>query len=241
MHVVPGRRPVAEALRARRRLTEIVVSPGASGLDGILAAANAGGVKVRTAARHELDELAGGVLHQGVLAVAPEFAYAHLDVLARSDLVVLLDGVTDPQNLGSIARSAEAAGAGGLVLPRRRSAHVTVAAEKAAAGALSWVRVALVPNIAGALSDLAGAGFWSVGLDGEADATLWDSPLLEGRVALVVGAEGQGLSRLVRERCDGLAAIPLRGRVGSLNASAAAAVALFEVVRRRPAAPPEGE
>jgi 23S rRNA (guanosine2251-2'-O)-methyltransferase len=230
--VIPGRRPVAEALRAGRRLREVVVTdPGA--VADLAAAAGRAGVPVRTASAGSLDELARGVRHQGVVAVAAGFPYVGLHEIGDPDLVVVLDGLSDPQNLGAIARSAEAAGAGALVLPKRRAAHVTPAAEKASAGAFSWLRVALVPNVARALADLADRGYWSVGLDGEADEALWDSPLLDGRVALVIGAEGAGMSRLVTERVDARVAIPLRGRVGSLNASAAAAVALFEVTRRR--------
>ncbi len=228
-HLIPGRRPVAEALRAGRSLTELLVVEAD---DDLAALARDAGVAVRVRPRAELDDRAGGVLHQGVLAVAPPFAYASLAAL-RGDLVVVLDGITDPQNLGAIARSAEAAGAAGLVLPKRRSAHVTPAVEKAAAGALSWLPIALVPNLARALAGLAERGLWSVGLAGEARETIWECGLLEGPTALVVGAEGAGLSRLVAERCDATARIPLAGSVESLNASAAAAVALFEVRRRR--------
>lgn len=230
--VIPGRRPVAEALRAGRRLREVVVTDAESVAD-LVASARDARVQVRTAAPAALDELSGGVRHQGVVAVAPAFPYVALDEIGDPDVVVVLDGVTDPQNLGAIARCAEAAGAGALVLPKRRAAHVTPAAEKAAAGAFSWLRVALVPNIVRALEDLAGRGYWSVGLDGDAPETVWGSRLLDGRVALVVGAEGAGLSRLVGERVDARLAIPLGGHVASLNASAAAAVALFEIARRR--------
>ncbi len=231
MHPIPGRRPVAEALRAGRRLVELVLEE--RGNDELEAAARTAGVDVRRAARPVLDGLAEGVLHQGAVALQRAFPYADLPATARGDLVVVLDGITDPQNLGAIARSAEAAGAGGLVLPKRRSASVGPAAEKAAAGAFGWLPVALVPNVSVALADLAELGFWSVGLAGQASEALWSSPLLTGRVALVVGAEGAGLSRLVSERVDGLVGIPMAGRLASLNASAAAAVALFEVVRRR--------
>lgn len=230
--IVPGRRPVAEALRAGRRLRELVVTDPDAVAD-LVASARDARVSVRTVSRHALDELAAGVRHQGVVAVAPDYPYVALHEIGEPELVVVLDGVTDPQNLGAIARSAEAAGAGALVLPKRRAAHVTPAAEKAAAGAFSWLRVALVPNVVRALGDLADRGYWSVGLDGDASETVWESPLLDGRVALVVGAEGAGLSRLVAERVDARVAIPLGGHVASLNASAAAAVALFEVRRRR--------
>lgn len=230
--VIPGRRPVAEALRAGRRLREVVVSdPGA--VADLVASARAARVPVRTAPTAALDDLVDGVRHQGVVAVAPVFPYVALHEIGEPDLVVVLDGVTDPRNLGAIARSAEAAGAGALVLPKRRAAHVSPAAEKAAAGAFSWLRVALVPNVVRALDNLADRGYWSVGLDGDAPEALWDSHLLDDRVVLVIGAEGTGLARLVAERVDARLAIPLGGHVGSLNASAAAAVALFEVARRR--------
>jgi 23S rRNA (guanosine2251-2'-O)-methyltransferase len=231
--IIPGRRPVSEALRAQRPLLDIVVDrKRVDRLDQVLAAARAAGVPVRHAPVEELDELTGGVTHQGVVARARELpgpGIADLD----GDLVVVLDGITDPQNLGAIARAAEVAGAAGLVLPRRRSAHRTPAAEKTSAGALSWLPVVVVSNVATALAQLSGAGYWSVGLDGAATTTLWECQLLDERVALVIGAEGRGLSRLVAERVDVLVAIPMRGHVDALNASTAAAVALFEVVRRR--------
>lgn len=230
-HVIPGRRAVAEAVRAERSLHEVLVEVDRPG-DELTRAAEAAGVPVARVPRERLDELAGGAAHQGVLARAPGFAYADLAELA-GDLVVVLDGVHDPQNLGAIARTAEAAGATGIVIPKRRSASVTPAVERAAAGALSWLPVARVPNLARALAELADRGVWSVGLDGGAPRTVWEEPLLNGPVAIVAGAEGRGLSRLVAERCDALAAIPLAGHVGSLNVSVAAAVALFEVARRR--------
>lgn len=235
MGVVPGRRPVAEALRAGRPLDEVVVDQRRAGrLSELLAQAAAASVAVRTVSTAELDDLTAGVVHQGVAAVPAVVPSPGVADLA-GDLVVVLDGITDPHNLGAVARAAEVAGACGLVLPRRRSAHASPAAEKTSAGALSWLPVVVVPNVATGLGQLADAGFWSVGLDGAAEATIWDSDLLDGRVAVVVGAEGSGLSRLVAERVDQLVAIPMRGRLDSLNASTAAAVALFEVVRRRTA------
>lgn len=233
-HFVPGRRAVAEALRARRSLTEIVVDARrVDALDALVTAARDADVPVRRSDAAELDRLAHEVAHQGVVACADSAHTVALPDLFDTDLVVVLDGVTDPHNLGAIARTAEVAGAGGLVLPKRRSAHRTPAAEKAAAGAFAWLPVAVVPNLVRALEQLADAGFWSVGLDGDADVSLWDSNLLDGRVVVVVGAEGRGLSRLVAERVDQRVAIPMRGRIGSLNAGTAAAVALFEIVRRR--------
>ena len=231
-HAIPGRRPVAEALHAGRRLHEVLVDVRGEPPAGIADPARAAGVALRRADRAELDAAAQGVAHQGVVGLAPGYPYASLSDVATSDLVVALDGVTDPQNLGAIARSAEAAGAGGIVLPKRRSVHVTPAVEKASAGAVSWLRIAVVVNLVRAIEELAGDGFWSVGLHGDAETALWDSNLLDGRVVIVVGAEGRGLARLTAERVDQLVAIPMRGRIGSLNAGAAATTALFEVVRR---------
>jgi 23S rRNA (guanosine2251-2'-O)-methyltransferase len=233
-HVIPGRNPVTEALRAGRRLHEVVIDERAGeALHVIEAAAREAGVAVSRADRDRLEDLAQGVRHQGVVALAPEFPYCDLTQVRETEIIVVLDGVTDPQNLGSIARSAELAGAGALVLPKRRSVHVSPAAEKAAAGAFSWLQVALVPNTVRALADLAERGFWSVGLAGDGDSTLWDCNLLDGKVALVVGAEGAGLSRLVAERVDARVSIPMAGHLDSLNAGVATGVALFEIVRRR--------
>ncbi|MBA3372820.1 MAG: 23S rRNA (guanosine(2251)-2'-O)-methyltransferase RlmB [Actinomycetota bacterium] len=234
MHAIPGRQPVAEALRAGRQLHAVTVDRRAGAdLEALLSQARQAGVTVRRGDRDDLDQLAGGVRHQGVVATAPPYPYRGLAELGESDLLVVLDGVTDPQNLGAIARSAEAAGAGGLVLRERRSAGVTPAAEKAAAGALSWLPVVMVPNIVRALADLTERGFWSVGLSGAGEMALWDCGLLDGKVAITIGGEGDGLSRLVAQRVDQLVCIPMSGNIESLNASAAAAVALFEVARRK--------
>ena len=232
-HAIPGRRPVAEALRARRPLLEVVLAGSQGALGRLAEQARAASVPVRFASASQIDGVARGVAHQGAVAVAPPFPYVPLAELAVSDLLVVCDGITDPQNVGAIARSAELAGAAGIVLRERRSAHVTPAAEKVSAGALSWLRVALVPNIVRALGDLRTGGIWSVGLDARGSTDVWACRLLGERVAIVVGGEGAGLSRLVAERVDELVAIPTSGRLESLNASAAATVTLFEVARRR--------
>jgi 23S rRNA (guanosine2251-2'-O)-methyltransferase len=232
-HAIPGRNPVTEALRAGRRLLEVAIDERSDDVHAIEAAARQLGATVTRVDRARLDELAQGVRHQGIVALAPPFAYRSLSELSDTDVVVALDGVTDPQNLGSIARSAELAGAGALVLPKRRSVHVTPAAEKAAAGAFSWLQVALVPNMVRALADLADRGYWSVGLAGGAEQTIWDCDLLDGKVVVVVGAEDSGLSRLVSERVDAQVSIPMSGHLDSLNAGVATGVTLFEIARRR--------
>lgn len=238
--LVPGLHPVRELLRAGARVRQILVAPereDTAVLAEIRMLAAAAGVPVDDAPSSHLDELAGGAAHQGVVAVAARFPYADLEDLVpaggEAALLVVLDGITDPHNVGAIARTAEAVGAHGLVLPRRRAAGVTPAAEKAAAGALAHLPVAEVPNVARALELLADRAVWSVGLDADADTLVYDCDLLTEPVAIVVGAEGRGLSRLAAERCDLLVRLPMRGAVGSLNASVAAAVVLYEVRRRR--------
>lgn len=236
-HAIPGRHPVSEALAAGRELREVLVDAAGAErgeLADIADAARRDGVHVRAVDRGTLDEASGGVLTQGVVAIAPPFRYVGIRDVTSGDLVVVCDHITDPQNLGAIARCAEQAGADALVLPAQRAASVTPAAEKAAAGAFSWLRVAQVPGIPAALRVLSEAGLWTVGLSAAGDP-LWDCGLLDERVAVVVGAEGDGLAHLVQERCDALVAIPTAGRLASLNASAAAAVVCFEVRRRRAA------
>lgn len=222
-----------EAVRAGRALQRVLLDrKGGQVLLDLGEQARAAGIEVRTTTRDELDAIAGEVRHQGVLAMADAFTFTPLEALLGADLVVVLDGVTDARNLGAIARVAEQAGAGGMVIRDRRAAGPSPAAEKAAAGALSWLPVAQVTNITRALETLGGAGLWSVGLAGEGSTTIYEQPLMAERIALVIGEEGSGLSRLVAERVDALVSIPMGGRLDSLNASTAAAVATFEWRRR---------
>lgn len=237
--VVVGLHPVRELLRAGRAVHRVAVAAGRTDsevLDELLDLADAAGVVVDRVDRDELDARAEGLVHQGVVATAPPFPYADLDqVLARVaaagqvPLLVALDGVTDPHNLGSICRTAEAVGAHAVVVPGRRSASVTPVAEKAAAGALAHLPVVQVTNLVRTLDAIADRPVWSLGLDAEGDVEVAASHLLRDPLVLVVGAEGSGLSRLARETCDQLVRLPLRGRVGSLNASVAAAVALYAI------------
>ena len=241
---VGGRRAVVEAIRAGR-VRDILVAPGVretQGLRAVMDAAAGAGIDMREADRTELDRLASD--HQGVVArlrddARPrELGERDLGTFAFDDdaFVVVLDGITDPQNFGAAARCAEASGASVLVTRTRRAADVTPAAIRASAGALLHLPLARVANIPRALDRLQDAGFTVVGLDGDAQASIFDAPCPEGRVALVVGSEGEGMSRLVRERCDVVVALPMRGRVGSLNASASLAAALYGYVlpSRRP-------
>ena len=246
--VVVGRNAVAEALRAGVPALTLFV---ASGLDRdervteIRALAENIELPVKEVGRTQLDRLTGAgpdasVVHQGVALQVPPFAYLHPDDLLRRALeapepalIVALDGVSDPHNLGAIARSAAAFGAHGLVLPQRRAAGVTAAAWKSSAGVLAHLPIARATNLVQALRAAADAGLMIAGLDGRGELDLDALELASGPMVLVVGAEGRGLSRLVGETCDVRVRIPLAGSVESLNASVAAGVALSEVARRR--------
>lgn len=236
--VVVGKRAATEAIRAGAAI-EILVARGSrrsEGLRDVLAAAERAHVRVREVERRRLDELATD--HRGVVARVREGATPatlterDLDAFHFTDdaVAVVLDGVEDPQNLGAAARSAEAAGVAILVTRTHRAAPVTPAAMRASAGALAHLPHARVANLSRAIERLQGLGFFAVGLAGEADASIYDAPCPQGRIALVVGSEGSGLSRLVRERCDALVALPMLGQVGSLNASASLAAALYGYV-----------
>ncbi|HEU4354564.1 MAG TPA: 23S rRNA (guanosine(2251)-2'-O)-methyltransferase RlmB, partial [Actinomycetota bacterium] len=230
-----------EAVRSGRA-SEVLLADGSRqtpGLRDLLDAARETGVPVRTVPRQELDRLAAE--HQGVVArVETPHSLTECDLSTwpfdEDAIVVVLDGVTDPQNLGAAARSAEAAGAAMLVTRVRRSAPVSPAAVRASAGALLHLPHARVANVTRALTRLQEAGFFVVGLDGAAPSSVYDEPCPTGRIALVLGGEGGGLSRLAREHCDALVALPMAGRVASLNASAALAAVLYSYVvpSRRP-------
>jgi 23S rRNA (guanosine2251-2'-O)-methyltransferase len=232
---IGGRRTALEAVRSGLAV-EVVVARGAAathGLRELLEAATAAGTRVREADRDELDRLARD--HHGVVArIRPPSELGERDLATSAfdddSLVVVLDGVDDPQNLGAAARSAEAAGASMLVSRIRRAAPITPAAVRASAGALLHVPHARVANIARALERLKDAGFTVVGLDERAEHSVYDESAPEGRIAVVLGSEGEGLARLTREACDLLVSLPTRGRVGSLNASAALAAVLFAYV-----------
>lgn len=237
---VEGRHAVRELLLAGARpAREVLISDDldrADIIDDITDLAHELGVPVRTVGRKRLASEAATGSHQGVVArAAPVPEHGIDDLASGSDpFLLVLDGVTDPGNLGAVLRTAECAGVTGVVLPRHRSVHLTPTVTKAAAGAIEHLPMAVVGGIPAALSRLSDAGVVTVGLDAAGDRPIFGSLPAVGGVALVLGAEGRGLSRLVRERVDMLVAIPLRGGLNSLNVAAAAAVACFEVVRSRP-------
>ncbi len=231
-----GINPILEALRAGR-VKEIRVSErGNERLRQLLALAEERGVRVRRVPVDVLERESRRGVHQGVVADIEEGASYSVDELVRGasgpPLLVVLDGIEDPHNLGAILRTADAAGVHGVVVQNRRSAARDGAAAKASAGAVAHVKVAEVVNIARAVEELKDAGVWTVGLAGEAP-TAYDAIDFTVPTAVVVGAEGSGLRRLVRERCDHLASIPMHGHVGSLNVSVAAGIVLFEAIRQR--------
>ncbi len=239
--MIEGRNAVLEALRAGRALDKVYIARGETdkALAHIAGLARERGVSVSDCDRRKLDAMSVTKAHQGVIAVCAVREYASLDdilTLAESrgeaPFVVVCDEISDPHNLGAIIRSAECVGAHGVVIPKRRSAGLTAVVGKTSAGAAEHLPVARVANISAALQELKDRGLWVYGAAAEGSSPMWETDLT-GPLALVIGSEGEGLGRLVRERCDFLVSIPLRGKVGSLNASTAAAVLMYEVLRQK--------
>lgn len=246
-----GRRPVLEALRAGRprRILLLLDARLDPELEAALRDAWHAGVRVEEVSRRDLDRLASGANHQGIIAEVEPYRYADFaDILdavqARhgaadagasrntAALLLVLDHLQDPQNLGSLLRTAESVGVDGVILPRARAAGVTPAVVKASAGATEHLRIALVPNLPRAIQQLQAVGVWCLALDGSADRRP-DEVDLTLPTALVVGSEGEGISRLVRERCDAAVALPMGGRIASLNAAVAGSIVLYEAWRQR--------
>ena len=231
--------PVLEALRAgARRIDRIVIAEGArdTRLREVLEAARRARVPVRREPRVSLDRLTNHANHQGVLAITSAASYSDSeDLLTRisSDTVfILLDGVEDPHNLGAIIRTAECGGASAVIVPERRAVHLTEAVAKTSAGAVEHLPVARVTNLASFIEDLKKHNVWVVGVESSGEMAYTEFNY-SGATALVFGGEGGGLHRLVRERCDAVVSIPMRGKVTSLNVSVAVGVVLFEVIRQR--------
>ena len=238
---VEGKNAVMEALKAGRPLDKIYIARGEQdkALRFIAQKGKAAGAVISEVDRRKLDAMSVTHAHQGVIAVAAVREYASVsDILAlarekgEAPLVVVCDEISDPHNLGAIIRTAECAGAHGVIIPKHRSAGVTAVVEKTSAGAVEHMAVARVGNMAAALKELQDAGVWIFGTAADGDRSLWEADL-KGPAALVIGSEGSGMSRLTRESCDFLLSIPLRGKVSSLNASNAAAIVLYEAVRQR--------
>lgn len=226
--IVYGRNPVREALRGRRRVLAVWAATNAAREPWLE------GVRVQLARGEEIAQRCGSEAHQGVCAEVDPYPYANADALLRAPeaFLVALDEVTDPQNLGAVCRTAEVAGATGVVLPERRSAEVTPAVCKASAGAVEHLPIARVRNLADFLADAKRVPAWVYGAAAEA-RTPYRSPDYRGAVVLVLGAEGKGLRPRVRDACDDLVALPVRGKLDSLNVSAAAAVLMYEILQQR--------
>jgi 23S rRNA (guanosine2251-2'-O)-methyltransferase len=233
MSILSGIHPVAEALRSNHPLDRILVAQGAGGprLQEIIDLARRASIPVRFEPRGALDRVAGTPAHQGVVALGAAQKYAGLEEVADRQLLVVLDGVEDPHNLGAIIRTAHAAGAGGLIIPERRAAGVTDVVAKAAAGAMEHISLARVTNINRTLEDLKKRGYWIYGLD-ERGTEDYDQVEYATPTVLVLGGEGKGLHEHVAKHCDVLVRIPMAGKISSLNVSVAAGIVLFEWRRR---------
>ena len=235
-----GRNAVTELLRAGKTVDKLFVSADMRGrMADICAMAKQAGAVIVECDRRKLDAMSETGVHQGVIAQAAAHEYVSVaDLLevarARGEqpFLLLCDGLTDPHNLGAVIRSAETAGAHGVIIPKRRSVGLTATAAKASAGAIEHIGVARVTNLAATIDELKDAGVWVFGADAGGDKNLYEADFV-GATAIVIGSEGSGLSRIVREKCDFIVSIPMKGRVNSLNASAAAAVLLYEAVRQR--------
>ena len=239
--LIEGRNAVIEALRAGTSIDKIYLQKGETDrtLGHIASTAREKGIVVVDADKRKLDSMSRTHAHQGVIALASVREYVSVaDILnaarekGEAPLIVVCDEISDPHNLGAIIRTAECAGAHGVIIPKRRSAGLTSVVGKTSAGAVSYVPVARVPNIAALLKELQKEGVWVFGTAAEGTTTLYDADL-KGPAAIVIGSEGDGMTRLVRDGCDFLLSIPMKGKISSLNASAAAAILLYEAVRQR--------
>ncbi|QWU15767.1 23S rRNA (guanosine2251-2'-O)-methyltransferase [Paenibacillus sophorae] len=240
--ILAGKHSVLEALRAGRTLNKIWIAENAQKAltAPIVAEARQAGVIIQHVDKRKLDQLAPGLQHQGVVAQAAPYAYAEVeDLLAAAEakgeppFLLLLDEIEDPHNLGSILRSADCTGVHGVIVPKRRSAQITATVSRTSAGAVEYVPVARVTNLGQTIDRLKELGIWVVGTDVNTDQDLFGSDIFTGPVAVVIGNESKGMGRLIREKCDMLLKLPMVGRINSLNASVAAGVIMYEVLRRR--------
>ena len=227
-----GRNPAIEALRGERTIEKVVIQEGAGGSTSkIFSLAKERGARIEYRSKQDIDKLAAGKNHQGVVVFTSSYEYKELKNVMNGELLILLDGKEDPHNMGAIMRTAECVGAAGIVIPKRRSVGLTDTVAKTSAGAIEYMPCVRVTNMASAIDELKENGFWvcAADMDGQ---ELWDCDL-KGKLAIVIGNEGKGVSRLVREKCDFIVSIPMVGNINSLNASNAAAVIMYESMRQR--------
>ena len=238
--LIIGRNAVAEALKSGRSIDSLLVAKGERGgsIGKIIAQCRDKGIVVKETDIRKLDKLCGGSNHQGVAAWAAAHEYSSIeDILNNAEskgeqtFVIICDEIEDPHNLGAIIRTADACGAHGIIIPKRRGVSLTYAVGKVSAGAVEYVPVAKVPNLASTIDELKEKGFWVYGAD--MNGTRWDQQDYSGSVALVIGSEGKGISRLVREKCDFIVSLPMKGKINSLNASVAAGILMYEIAKHR--------
>lgn len=239
--IIEGRNAVIEALRAGRAIDKIYIAKGDvdSTLGHIASKARAAGIVVVEADRRKLDYMSQTHAHQGVVALAAVREYCTVDDIftvaeerGEKPFIIVCDEISDPHNLGAIIRSAECAGAHGVIIPKRRSAGLTAIVDKASAGAAEHMTIARVANLPSAIKELKERGVWVYGTAANGQSDLWHTEF-DGAVALIIGSEGDGMGRLVSESCDFIISLPMRGQVSSLNASTAAAITMYEVLRQR--------
>ena len=239
MERIQGRNPVMEAIKAEREIDSITIAKGAEGsIKKIVGMAKDRGILIKYADKKKLDEMCESTNHQGVVAIVSEYGYYELDELIEhckskdeSPFLIILDGITDPHNLGAIIRTADAVGAHGVIIPKRRSVGITPVVVKSSAGAVEHVPVCRVSNIVNTIKELKEHGLWIAALDMAGDSVYKSN--MTGPIALVLGSEGKGISRLVKENCDFAVKLPMEGKVSSLNASVAGGVVMYEVLRQR--------
>ncbi|MWV47473.1 23S rRNA (guanosine(2251)-2'-O)-methyltransferase RlmB [Paenibacillus sp. HJL G12] len=240
--IIGGKHSVIEALKSGRTINKIWIAENAQKhlTQPIIIEAKKLGIVILQVDKRKLDQLAPGVQHQGVVAQVAPYAYAEVEdiLLAAEDkgeapFILLLDEIEDPHNLGSILRTADCTGVHGVIVPKRRSAQVTATVSKTSAGAAEYVPVARVTNLGQTIDSLKEKGIWVVGTDLSAEAGIYETNVFDGPVAIVIGNEGKGMGRLIREKCDVLIKLPMNGQINSLNASVAAGVVMYEVLRRR--------
>jgi len=245
--VIEGRNAVLEALRAGHPIDKVFIAKGNTdaALGHIASKARAAGTVVVETDRHKLDFMSATKAHQGVIALASVKEYCSIDDILKAaaergeaPFIIICDEISDHHNLGAVIRTAEAAGAHGIIIPKRRSAGITAIVSKTSAGAVEHMPIARVANITTAMNDLKKAGVWIFGTAPDGETKLWQADLCRP-VAIVIGSEGDGMSRLVSENCDYKISIPMHGQVSSLNASASAAVVIYETLRQRSTSAPE--
>ncbi len=240
LDLVVGRNTVLEALKSGRELDTVFVARGerSGSIGAIISKAREKGIVVKEVDKRKLDAMCGNSNHQGIAARAAAHKYAEVEDMLNlakekneEPFVVICDEIEDPHNLGAIIRSADACGVHGVIIPKRRGVSLTYAVGKVSAGALEYVPVARVSNLAQTIDELKTKGFWIYGAD--MDGKRWDEQDYSGAVALVIGSEGKGISRLIKEKCDFIVSLPMRGKINSLNASVAAGILMYEVIKHR--------